>query len=224
MPVDTASILRLLAHELRSPAGVAHGYLTLALEGRLAGTDERAALGHARDALGRITALSREASDAAGWLERMAASPPGAAPPVAIRPLLDEAIAGLGAERVDVDPVPETLAVPSHDRAALAGALTTLLAATAREAPGARLALGHRLVGEPATHVDVGLAAPNLLSLVLAGPDDADASEVTIERGGLGLSLVVAILILTSHGAATWAARRERATLGLRLPVHTGSR
>jgi signal transduction histidine kinase len=60
---DAERVLNLLIHDLRTPLGVAHGYLRLIREQRLATVDDRErALASTQQALGRISRLCEEAS------------------------------------------------------------------------------------------------------------------------------------------------------------------
>ena len=71
MPVDINDILHVLAHELRTPVGIAHGYVRLLLEERLhQETDRRKALEQMQKALGRLTDLSHESTALAAWYEQ----------------------------------------------------------------------------------------------------------------------------------------------------------
>ena len=75
MPVDFSDILHVLAHELRTPVGIAHGYVRLLLEERLPQeSDRRRALEQMQKALGRLTELSHESSRLATWYQRDGAS------------------------------------------------------------------------------------------------------------------------------------------------------
>ena len=47
----------------------------------------------------------------------------------------------------------------------------------------------------------------------------AEAGPVALERGGLGLALVHAAIVLDAHGAERWTMNGSRQTLGLRLPL-----
>lgn len=221
MQLDTASILRILAHELRSPAGVAQGYIRMALDGRLPeAAVQRDALEHAGDAVGRIGALSREASDVASWLERSSAA---SFPWLSLdgHTLLNEIRHGVGDERVEASlaTLPAALPLRTCDAGALTTALVALAQATVREAPALRLTLGAQA---SATHLDIAIGEASLLPSLLGGPSAADAAPFPLERGGLGLSLVMAALVLDAHGASLWTQFGRRAALAVRLPVATG--
>jgi hypothetical protein len=58
-----------------------------------------------------------------------------------------------------------------------------------------------------------------LLPPLGAGPSAPEAGPVALERGGLGLALVHAAIVLDAHGAERWTMKGSRQTLGLRLPV-----
>lgn len=224
MQVDTASILRILAHELRAPAGVAQGYIRMALEGRLPDpAEQRQILEHARDAIGRIGALGREASDVAYWMERSTASSQWRT--LTVRTLLSTTTDRLGQDRVDVvlPPLDEALVVRTFDDIALTTALSSLVGAAAREAPGTRPTLKgafHDGVDSGASHhLDVALGPADSLADLFLGPSAAGAGSVSLERGGLGLSLVIGMLVLDAHGVVVWTKHDQRGTLGVRFPI-----
>src|SRR5262245_46486520 len=71
MSVDIGVLLHVLAHEMRTPVGIAHGYVRLLLEDRLPEEKERRrALEQLQKALGRLSDISHESSGLANWLER----------------------------------------------------------------------------------------------------------------------------------------------------------
>jgi signal transduction histidine kinase len=131
---DAERVLNLLIHDLRTPLGVAHGYLRLIREQRLTTPDDRdRALVSTQQALGRI---SRLCEDASGFL----AEPAGVAPVRASIALLVERVAaqlsGHGvATTTTAVAGPATMVVGAGvDR--LADAVTTVLRAMTRNAPG----------------------------------------------------------------------------------------
>lgn len=219
MRVDTASVLRILAHELRTPAGVAQGYIRMVLEGRLPDPAEhRRALEHTHDAIGRLSVLGRQASEVAAWMDRSAAPRWRR---LDLRALLDTVLAGLGADRVDISltALDASVAIRTCDETALRTALTSVIAAVTREAPAARLTLS---VGTASDRVVLALGPPPTIPDLLQGPAAPGAASLPLERGGLGLSLVIAMFVLDAHGAAVWTIGDERAALGISLPVETG--
>ncbi len=219
MRVDTASVLRILAHELRSPAGVAQGYVKMALDGRLPSpADHRHALEQTRHAIERMSALGREASEIASWLER---SPISGWRTVKVRALLDAALERHQSVDVSLADLNDSAVVNTSDEVALTNALTSLMTAVAREAPGTRLTLTAKSIDESIGQVDIAFGAPPVIPDLLLGPSASGAGQIPLERGGLGLSLVMAVLVLDTHGVALWTINDKRAALGLRFPVET---
>lgn len=221
MQVDTASVLRVLAHELRSPTGVAQGYLKMVLDGRLPGAaDQQRAIEQTRDAVGRIAALSREVSDVASWLDRPE-SPRALWRPLSARSLLDTVVARAGQDAVDSSlfSLDSAIAVRTCDEAALTAALASLMSATIREAPRARLSLLANVSDSPPAYLDIIVGTPELTQALSSGPSAPDADRIALERGGLGLALVMALLVLDTHRATVWTARGQRAALAVRLPI-----
>src|SRR4029450_12367478 len=100
MSVDIGDVLHVLAHELRNPGGIAHGYVRLLLEDRLAAeSDRRRALEQLQKALGRLTELSHDTSALANWYERDESDPA----PVETRALLDAVMSTAFASPVESD-------------------------------------------------------------------------------------------------------------------------
>src|SRR5918997_5417737 len=76
MPVDISSVLHVLAHELRTPAGIAQGYLRMVLDEKLTeSADRRRALEQTQKALARVSELTAESSRLARWLEEQHGAP-----------------------------------------------------------------------------------------------------------------------------------------------------
>jgi K+-sensing histidine kinase KdpD len=221
MRVDSAVALRVLAHELRSPAGVAQGYVRMLLEGRLPEpAEQRRALEQIRNVLARIGQLSRQASEAASWLERAE----GAAPQrIDARGLVDAAIRAVERTHAldSVFDLPEGAAsVTTTDREALAMALASLLEATAREWPGKPTRVRVHTT-EAARDLELLAGGGESLAALSAGPDGPHATPLVVERGGMGLTLVTAALVLDTHGAATWTIDGDRGGCGIRIPLET---
>lgn len=222
MSVDPALALRVLAHELRSPAGVGQGYVRMLLEGRLSGpADERHAIEQIRDVLDRVGQLSRQASEAVGWLERPESVTHER---VDARGLVDHALAAARcAHDLDgaCDVEPDEAAVSTSDRSALSAAIASWLAATARERPGQRTTVQVRTRtgdGDRAV-LEILAGSPDRLAALTAGPEAPHATAVLVERGGLGLALVTAALVLNVHGARTWTMDGDRGACGIRIPL-----
>jgi hypothetical protein len=218
MRVDTALALRVLAHELRSPAGVAQGYVRMLLEGRLTEpADQRRALEQIREVLGRIGQLSRQASEVATWLER----DDSAVTKVDARVLLEGSLASIR-KRIDVDAQldldRDVATVTSLDQGALSSAIAAIVEAVARERPGQTTRLGARIC-RTSQQLEILAGIDEVLAPLAAGPCGLQASPLVVERGGVGLTLVSASMVLASHGATTWSVDNQRGACGIRIPV-----
>src|SRR3954452_13626952 len=129
---DAERVLAVLIHDVRTPLGVAHGYLRLVRTDKLPSAEDRErALAGTQDALAKISRLCQEAG---GFLED---APPGPARGSARQ--LSERVAAVLAERgvaVAAPELPEgTINVgTSVDRAA--DAIATLLSLRAGRTPG----------------------------------------------------------------------------------------
>jgi hypothetical protein len=215
MPVDINDILHVLAHELRTPVGIAHGYVRLLLEERLhQETDRRRALEQMQKALGRLSDLSHESTALAEWYEQDHTT----AHPLLARTLI-ERVAEASYESpvtVETSNVPEGRAVLTSDAAALTRAVTGVVRATARELRGTTCDVTARVFNGS---FEMLIGPEELLGALSAGPLAPDAGPVALERGGLGLALVHAAIVLDGHGAQRWTVNGSRQTLGLRLPL-----
>ena len=215
MSVDINDVLHVLAHELRTPVGIAHGYVRLLLEERLTQeTDRRRALEQMQKALGRLSDLSHESTALASWYEQDHTAPQ----PIAARALMEHLADATYDFPVTVETgeIPERTTVRTTDPDSLRRALTGIVRATARELRGTTC----DVVGRVVNGTFEILAGPEeLLDALRDGPTAAAAGPVALERGGLGLALVHAAIVLDAHGAERWTMNGSRQTVGLRLPV-----
>ena len=220
MSVDISDILHVLAHELRTPVGIAHGYVRLLLEERLAQeSDRRRALEQMQKALGRLSELSHESSQLATWFEQDRSS-------VAVVPakrLLDQVADAEydSAISVDVSRVPDEACVRTLDATYLARAITSVVRATARELRGTECMVVARADADD--WLDVLVGPEDRVAALGAGRTGEDATPFALERGGLGLSLVHAAIVLDAHGAERWTLNGSRQTAGFRLPLEERS-
>jgi signal transduction histidine kinase len=216
MSVDFSDILHVLAHELRTPIGIAHGYVRLLLEDRLPqDADRRRALEQMQKALGRLSELSQESSVLAAWFEQTGTDYARIAP----RALL-ERVAAAEYEwpvKIDTTQVNGNGVLRTRDIDGLARAIVNLVRATARELRGSECIV----VARDATdmRLEILAGAHERLVALEAGPDAADASPIALERGGLGLALVHAAVVLDAHGAERWTMKGSKQIAGLRLPL-----
>jgi hypothetical protein len=218
MSVDINHVLHVLAHELRTPVGIAHGYVRLLLEERLTQeSDRRRALEQMQKALGRLSDLSFESTALASWYERDHST----SRRVAARALIDH-VADANYDvpvTVATTEVPPDVWVKTTDAESLCQALTGIVRATARELRGTTCDVLGRLVDGS---FEMLVGPEELLGELRKGPDAAEAGSVALERGGLGLALVHAAIVLDAHGAQRWTMNGSRQTVGVRLPVEEG--
>ena len=123
---------------------------------------------------------------------------------------------------------PARRALVVKDGQALEAAVAAVIQATAREAGDAPVVVraSVRRDREPAVEVVVGPRARlPAFAEATAGQDAGstlwsdDSEEFAIGRGGMGLSLVLATVVLDAHAARVWTAAGNRSIAGIRLPV-----
>jgi signal transduction histidine kinase len=215
MAVDFDDILHVLAHELRTPVGIAHGYVRLLLDDRLPNeADRRRALEQMQKALGRLSHLSHETTALAEWYEQDATPQ---------ERLAASALIARVAETdfefpitVDTSAVPDSVDVPTHDPDALVRAVIGVVQATARELRGVTCDVVARIAGN---RFELLVGPEEMIDVIAEGPNAPTAGPVALERGGLGLVLVHAAVVLDGHGAERWAMNGSRQAIGLRLPL-----
>jgi signal transduction histidine kinase len=220
--LDLVELLHLLGHELRSPAGVLIGYLRMLQEGQVSTEADRLrTYEKMRGPVGRISALGESVFQLTRWLEPHERT----AVRTDVRELLDGSIAHAnGAIDRPVDSritvMPGQAHVAALDRDALEAALGAVIHATARETSDSPVTVraSLRRDSEPVVEVVVG-PAPRV-DVDAAGSIAGEISEeFAITRGGMGLSLVVAIAVLDAHAARVWTVAGTRSVAGVRLPV-----
>ncbi|HYN07143.1 MAG TPA: hypothetical protein VES67_07110 [Vicinamibacterales bacterium] len=212
--------MHLLGHELRSPAGVLIGYLRMLQEGRFSSEADRVRIyDKMRIALTRVTGLGDAVSQLTSWIEK----PERPAVLVDASELVDRSVAAARAAHdrpleTELNVAPGAARIRVKNGQALEAAVAAVIQATAREAGDSPVAVraSVRRDREPAVEVVVGPKArldaePSLSS--------ADSEEFAIGRGGMGLSLVLATVVLDAHAARVWTAAGNRSIAGVRLPV-----
>jgi K+-sensing histidine kinase KdpD len=199
MPVELPDLLSVLAHELRSPLSVLQGYIRLLQRDRMPGDPETNMLASMLDSTGRLAAIGRQASDLAVFLK----SPASAGRQVTVEALVAE-IARRVSSGVTIEPCGDSAAeatiATSHDEL-LAGAISALTDLVMRDS------------GEKAAVVAVCASDADVRVTIAPGTEPGQATVdaagggtcVAFDRGGLGLSLVVASYVLEAHGARTTA-------------------
>ncbi|MCI0437260.1 MAG: hypothetical protein L0271_27030, partial [Gemmatimonadetes bacterium] len=116
--------------------------------------------------------------------------------------------------------IPSSAGIVTPDADALAGAIVTVVGATARELNGEECVVAARL---HSAHVNLLMGPVERVDFLEAGRATADAGPLLLERGGLGLALVHAALVLDAHGAERWTVQHSRQTAGIRLRLSEGS-
>ncbi|MBA3269177.1 MAG: HAMP domain-containing histidine kinase [Acidobacteria bacterium] len=215
MPVEINDILHVLAHELRTPVGIAHGYVRLLLEDRLPQeTDRRRALEQMQKALGRLSDLSQESSALASWYEQSDTAERA----VEARTLVARLAAATYEFPVTVatTDIRDGTMVRTTDATALSQAMVNLVRATARELRGVTCDVVSRVVDG---RFEMLAGPPEHLAALQSGPGAAAAGPMALERGGLGLALVHAAVVLDAHGAERWTMNGSRQTAGIRIPL-----
>jgi hypothetical protein len=208
---DAERVLAALIHDVRTPLGVAHGYLRLVRTDKLPSAEDRErALAGTQDALAKISRLCQEAG---GFLED---ARPG--PARASARQLSERVAAVLAERgvaVAAPELPEgTINVgTSVDRAA--DAIATLLSLRAGRTPGivARIDAGAaalRFTSGPAAD---GGAAPVL---------DGEERPFDPWQSPQALGVALAHRLVTALGGRVWTAGNGLA-LALAMPMESGT-
>ena len=215
MSVEVNDILHVLAHELRTPVGIAHGYVRLLLDERLpSDADRKRALEQMQKALGRLSDLSHETTSLAAWYEQGRQEQHFAE----ARALI-ERVADADYEwpvTVQTDGVPEGARVRTPDADALGRALTSIVRATARELRGVTCDVVAHTNGD---YFEMLVGPEDQIAMLRSGPEASDAGPLALERGGLGLALVHAAIVIDAHGAQRWTMNSSRQTVGLRLPL-----
>ena len=221
---DDCQLLSLIAHELRSPAAVAAGYLRLLLRDDVAHLPERARhmIEEADRSCARLLHLVREVSDLAALSGRVASESSVAIP---VFSLCDEVVQQLAGSPGDA---PTTFSCDADDQSAivhgdaeqLKRALTALVAAIVRERGAAPLEVYGFISRDPAAALAViALGDPGMASRRDEVLTSRDAS-FDRWRGGTGLSVPIACRILDGYGGQVWALpQSSRAGCALSLPI-----
>ncbi len=226
MTLQTA--FKVLAHEIRSPAGVITGYTRLLRDGRLDAAGQLDALTQIDRAADRMAQFGRQAAELGAWLEPRTTTTPDV---MKVSAVID------GAVRTTASPDHVTtsaaagagaLHVSALNRDALLMAIGALIEATAREVKtlGGAVHLAAR-VDAPSASCELlcgpaaQLAAADKVAQV-PGPDHADPFD--IDRGGLGLQLILGAVVLETHGATLWSTGGRQGIVGVRLPIHSEAR
>lgn len=216
MRVELSKAMNILAHELRGPLGVIQGYVRLLRQQHADKESGERMLVAIQEASSRLATLGRQATDISQWCENDAPPARAGEPPATVERLLHAIRDSLPADRLRLIPEPDGVSdarLAAVDGQALGAAVVTLVEAAARDA-----------VGRP-VRVTTDMS-PGFVTLTItpdAPPDDSTPPSVskrtpTFERGGLGLSLVLASHVLAAHEAEVAPAdSTDGITLRLRI-------
>jgi signal transduction histidine kinase len=213
---------RVVAHELRSPAGVIGGYARMLQSGRLDESGREDALRQLERAAGRLGDLAQQSSELAGWLEPHADEATQLLP---IGNIVQRAALGAAAPdlvRVLGDPAASDLCVRTREPRALSAALSSMIDATSREMErrGSEIAIAPRRGDRPGW-CEIIIGSPAVIDGITM--DAAGDSAFNLEGGGLGLHMILGAVVLDAHGASLWSSRDARAVNGVRIPVTGGN-
>jgi len=223
------SAFRVVAHELRSPAGVISGYTRMLLSGKLDDASRDEALRQVERAAARLSDLAQQSSDLAGWIaphNSGQGDEPAEYHLLSISALVVRAAQAAAApDRVKIvgDPASVDCQLRTREPRAVAAALATLIDASARELPTRSSEVGVTVRRSPVPHAcDVVVGPPTLIGDIEIDTDLTRGSTFNLEGGGLGLHLILGAVVLDAHGASLWASSDVRGVTGVRIPVSTG--
>jgi hypothetical protein len=213
--MDWPTALAVLAHELRSPAQVISGYTRMLSEGRLDDGQRERVFNQLESAAGRVGLISRQAAELAYWQSR----PPLVAHGVTLGDLVTSASSvSASPNRISarLSPPAEVVRVRALDNVALSTALATILEMASRDVTDDTILVVSRASGSEDT-CDVLIGAGDRLPP--AGQTPEADGHLSIERGGCGLALVLAVAVLEAHGATLWNVRGRTGIVGITLRV-----
>lgn len=197
MGVELSKALNILAHDLRGPLGVIQGYLRLLRQRRAQDEDDIRMLTAMQDATGRIAALGRQAADLATTLEH----PPLADGRTRVADIIDLAVRHAELAAAPTVRMPDTLAsatVRSTSGVETAVAMAAILQAVSKEATGAPIGI---VATERGDAIELRMGPVDRVEGAAIEPRDSEPQQMRLERGGLGLSLVLASYVFDAIGA-----------------------
>ncbi len=218
------SVFRVVAHELRSPAGVISGYARMLMSGRLDEASRDEAFKQLERAAGRLGDLAQQSSDLATWL--------GPHEDDECQLVAVSAIVLRGAEtasafdrvRIVGDPSAVECQVRTREPRALAAAVAAVIDATARELPTRTSEIGVTITRSARPNeCDIVVGPPDVIGAIKIDRSDAGSRKFNLEGGGLGLHLILGAVVLEAHGASLWASNDVRGVTGVRIPVDAGN-
>jgi hypothetical protein len=208
---DAERVLAMLIHDVRTPLGVAHGYLRLVRGDKLPTAEDRdRALAGTQDALARV---SRLCQDAGIFLEDPPGPDSGRVPAAQLAARVAAVLAERGLDAPELPDAAGTVAVgTSVDRTA--EAIVTLLAARAGKTGGAVMSME----SQPGT---LRFACWTGSDGGVAGPIGDAGTPFDPWKSSHGLSVIVAHRTVTALGGRVWSGD-DGLALALAIPMETG--
>jgi K+-sensing histidine kinase KdpD len=212
---------RVVAHEIRTPAGAIAGYARLLEGGRLDDAGRNDALRNVGRAAGHLGDLAQQASDLATWLSPRTDLPPQWLP---INAIIDHAaLRAATPDRVHVmrDPSTSAWQVCTREPRALSVALAAVIDMTVRQqAPGTDACVAVRPT-DAAGWCDIVVGPSERMSSAHDWTERGNGT-FNLEGGGMGLRLLLGAVVLDAHGAQLWTSDDHHGLTGVRIPVGAG--
>jgi hypothetical protein len=218
---DLVELLHLLGHELRSPAGVLLGYLRMLQEGRVTSEADRLRMYEKmRAALARVSGLGDAVSQLTSWIE----SRERVVVPADAREVIDRSLTAARAAidrplDVQVAVAPGEARINVLDARALEAAVVSVIHGTAREAGDSPVAVRASVGQGRVRAVEVIVGPHARVEAEGSSLSDQALGPFSVARGGMGLSLVLAMAVLEAHAAQVWCIGGAQSLTVLRLPV-----
>lgn len=212
---------RVVAHELRSPAGVISGYARLLKSGRLDADGQTSALAQIDRASSRLEDLGQAASDLSRWLEPRVGLP---AQMFEIRELLDNAVQMTPAnDRIHVVHGPHAgdRRLRTDEPRAFAAALSAFMSATVREVEMPKGPVQVGVYDADSTGWCDVVMIPRACTHTVPFAIEAAPAFSLLESGGLGLHVVLGTAVVEAHGGRFWTSADVPGLHGIRLPIES---
>lgn len=222
-PTDWPTLISLAVHELRTPTSVINGYVRMLMGEKLGPLTEmqRKVLSEAEKSCARLSVLLGELSELSKF---DGDSIPLQRQQVDIIDLVDAAARDVVARaerevRVDIRG-PAANAIVEGDLTRLRAAFTAIFHVVVREAVDSpTLLIEHHVHAEGVARAVVIAAAGDATAIRLL---DAEPGRASLDegRGGAGLGLPLARLVIEAHGGTAWSPSGKRQpAIGVRLPL-----
>jgi signal transduction histidine kinase len=204
MTPTVEQVLAVLAHELRTPIGVAQSYLRLMRDGAAADPARVPLVERTRDALTRVSDVTRQSDELARQLGSLATATVQPVPAELVSNTIADICAAVSIPYTK--PTAEGKTLQGNVRAArpdvVAAAFSALLDGLRRERAELEV---HGCIKHRAAPNGAALRFVVAPKADLAAVESADTqSPVPVDRGGLGLSFIGSLLLLCACRAHPW--------------------